>query len=243
MGNNTSTRKGDDDNHVVSNSGGGMHTNMMTRIKTKTPNGAFIRMLRDDIFKMRMANDDVFQKYEVVDVLGTGGMGIVTRVKIRDDYNINTTGHNHPVKEFFEHIPERIPIKAQAAPPFLVKKKSSNDDDKTDTTTKTTEQSSLFDRESPVYYALKSIKKGDCDTDKQLEGLRNEIEILSHLDHPNIARAYEVFENKHQIYMVLELCDGGDLYAKAPYSESESCSIVNQLLSAIKYMVRRLFGR
>jgi hypothetical protein len=37
--------------------------------------------------------------------------------------------------------------------------------------------------------------------------------------------------------MVLELCDGGDLYARGPYSEQVSCAIVGQLLSAIKYLV------
>jgi serine/threonine protein kinase len=46
-----------------------------------------------------------------------------------------------------------------------------------------------------------------------------------------------VFDNKRQIYIVLELCDGGDLYTRAPYSEKASASIVAKLLSAIKYMV------
>lgn len=56
-------------------------------------------------------------------------------------------------------------------------------------------------------------------------------------DHPNIVKALEVYDNKKQIYVVLELCDGGDLYTRAPYSEKASASIVGKLLSAIKYMV------
>lgn len=47
-----------------------------------------------------------------------------------------------------------------------------------------------------------------------------------------------MFETKHQMYMVLELCDGGDLHQRAPYSEKESASIAGKLLSALKYMVR-----
>ena len=40
------------------------------------------------------------------------------------------------------------------------------------------------------------------------------------------------------MYIVLELCDGGDLYTRSPYSESGSAAIIKKLLSAVKYMVR-----
>ena len=56
------------------------------------------------------------------------------------------------------------------------------------------------------------------------------------MDHKNIVKAYEVFFHRKQIYLVLELCDGGDLYSKAPYSEAQSHKIVKDLLSAIRYM-------
>lgn len=42
--------------------------------------------------------------------------------------------------------------------------------------------------------------------------LRYEIDILRFLDHPNILRLYEVYEDKHNIYLVTELCDGKELY-------------------------------
>lgn len=69
-----------------------------------------------------------------------------------------------------------------------------------------------------------------------IDELRNEIEILRNLDHPNIVKAYEVFDNSHQIYIIMELCSGGDLYAKKPYSEKEAAKIVGKLLSALKHM-------
>jgi serine/threonine protein kinase len=55
-------------------------------------------------------------------------------------------------------------------------------------------------------------------------------------DHPNIVKAHEVFSHKKQIYIILELCDGGDLYNRLPYTEKEGAGIVGKLLSAIKYM-------
>lgn len=56
------------------------------------------------------------------------------------------------------------------------------------------------------------------------------------MDHPNIVKAHEVYRHKREIYIILELCSGGDLYTGLPYSEKESAYISGKLLSAIKYM-------
>lgn len=47
---------------------------------------------------------------------------------------------------------------------------------------------------------------------------------------------HKVYTYKKNIYLVLELCEGGDLYAFSPYSEKDACRIVVQLTSAVKYM-------
>ena len=39
----------------------------------------------------------------------------------------------------------------------------------------------------------------------------NEIEILKNLDHPNILRVYECFEDSKFIYIITELIKGHDL--------------------------------
>ena len=56
-------------------------------------------------------------------------------------------------------------------------------------------------------------------------------------DHPHIVKPYEVYEYRKQIYLILELCDGGDLYTRTPYSERESARILKQVLLAVGYMV------
>lgn len=56
------------------------------------------------------------------------------------------------------------------------------------------------------------------------------------MDHPNIVKAHELYRYKKHLFLVLELCDGGDLYTRSPYSERESARHVASLLSAIKYM-------
>lgn len=42
--------------------------------------------------------------------------------------------------------------------------------------------------------------------------LKYEIDILKNLDHPNIVKLYEVFEDKNSIYLVTEICSGGELF-------------------------------
>lgn len=69
-----------------------------------------------------------------------------------------------------------------------------------------------------------------------MDELRNEISILQSLNHPNIVKAYEVYETSINIYLVLEHCSGGDLYSRVPYSEKDSAKIIGKLLSAIAYM-------
>jgi len=66
--------------------------------------------------------------------------------------------------------------------------------------------------------------------------MRNEIEILKSLDHPNIVKAYETFQRKKYICMVMELCTGCDLYARSPYTEHESALIVQKIVSAVVYL-------
>lgn len=42
-------------------------------------------------------------------------------------------------------------------------------------------------------------------------GLQNEIDILTHVDHPNIVKLYEVYEDDMSYSLVMELMTGGEV--------------------------------
>ena len=59
-----------------------------------------------------------------------------------------------------------------------------------------------------------------------IETLRNELDILRKLDHPNIIKLYGVYEDKKYIHIITNCCKGGDLVdaiiEKYGYSEEET---------------------
>ena len=52
--------------------------------------------------------------------------------------------------------------------------------------------------------AIKQIKKKKISTD-ELDMLRNEIEVLKVCKHPNVVQLYDVFEDRKNIFIVMEL--------------------------------------
>ncbi|CDW73027.1 protein kinase domain containing protein [Stylonychia lemnae] len=86
--------------------------------------------------------------------------------------------------------------------------------------------------------AMKIIKKESCD-EGYLKSLSNEINILRQLDHPNINKLYEIYQDKHHIYMITEFLGGGELFdilvKKRCLGESIAAKIIKQVLQAINY--------
>ena len=65
---------------------------------------------------------------------------------------------------------------------------------------------------NPIVRALKEISKEKMQNNEEssLE-LKNEIEILKNIDHPNIMKIFEFFEDDNNIYLINEFCGGGDV--------------------------------
>lgn len=65
---------------------------------------------------------------------------------------------------------------------------------------------------------------------------------MCQLDHPNIVRLEEVYESHAEIYLVQELCLGGELFDRLDeqpdyhYTEAECARLVKQMLCAVRYL-------
>jgi calcium-dependent protein kinase len=59
--------------------------------------------------------------------------------------------------------------------------------------------------------AVKIVEKSRMSQKEKIR-LKYEINILKNLVHPSIVRLYEVFEDKTNIFLVQELCDGRELF-------------------------------
>lgn len=57
--------------------------------------------------------------------------------------------------------------------------------------------------------ALKIIKKSKYTTISELKMIKNEINNMKAVDHPNIVKLFEFFEDDENIYILTELCTGG----------------------------------
>ena len=85
--------------------------------------------------------------------------------------------------------------------------------------------------------AMKEIKKSSANllSDGQI---KDEIEILKNLDHPDIVRIIESFNTKNSYILITEYCEGGELFdqVKNQLSETQIAVIFRQLLSGLAYL-------
>ena len=62
-----------------------------------------------------------------------------------------------------------------------------------------------------IIRAMKEISKEKmCLNEENSQEIRNEISVLKNLDHPNIMKIYEFYEDKENMYLITEFC-GGDV--------------------------------
>ena len=81
------------------------------------------------------------------------------------------------------------------------------------------------------------IKKQQIKDPKKFQ---QEISIMRELDHPNVIKLFEFFEDDRYVYLVMELCEGGELFdkivAKGKFTESMARYYFKQLMSALNYI-------
>ncbi|XP_067864019.1 aurora kinase C-like [Heptranchias perlo] len=95
------------------------------------------------------------------------------------------------------------------------------------------------DRETKFIVALKVLFKSQLEKEGVEHQLRREIEIQSHLKHPNILRLYNYFFDRTRIYLMLEYAPRGELYKELQkcgcFNEQRSATYILELADALQY--------
>ncbi|KAH1194557.1 CDPK-related kinase 1 [Glycine max] len=89
--------------------------------------------------------------------------------------------------------------------------------------------------------AVKVIPKSKMTTAIAIEDVRREVKILQALTgHKNLVQFYEAYEDNDNVYIVMELCKGGELLDKilsrgGKYSEEDARIVMIQILSVVAF--------
>jgi len=87
-------------------------------------------------------------------------------------------------------------------------------------------------------YACKCISKRKMVTKEDAEDVEREVAIMYHLQgHPNIVQLVAAYEDKHNVQLVMELCEGGELFdrivSKGHYTEKSAAAMFRNILKVI----------
>ena len=67
--------------------------------------------------------------------------------------------------------------------------------------------------------------------EEERESFKTEMATLKKLDHPNILKLYEVFEDSKKYFLVTEYCKGGELFeeivSKISFSERDAADFIS----------------
>ncbi|GJP50985.1 hypothetical protein CLOM_g10138 [Closterium sp. NIES-68] len=91
-------------------------------------------------------------------------------------------------------------------------------------------------------FACKTIHKSNIKRSKQVSDLRSEVLLLDLLkSHRGVVQLHEVFEDHKAVHVVMELCNGGDLFdfiqsaPKNRLTEPQAASVMRQLLGVLHH--------
>ena len=96
-------------------------------------------------------------------------------------------------------------------------------------------------------YAMKQIDLSKVGSDKERQLCKQEISLLSQLNHPNINKYYKSILQNDCLYIIMELMDNGDISGfinahkkfKKPVREEEVWNILLQCMNALSYIHKK----
>ncbi|NXO79613.1 DAPK3 kinase, partial [Sitta europaea] len=99
------------------------------------------------------------------------------------------------------------------------------------------------EKSTGVEYAAKFIKKRQSRASRRgvsREEIEREVTILQQILHANIVKLHDIYENKTDVVLILELVSGGELFdflaQKESLSEEEATRFIKQILDGVNYL-------
>ncbi|XP_055518697.1 death-associated protein kinase 2-like isoform X2 [Leucoraja erinacea] len=100
-----------------------------------------------------------------------------------------------------------------------------------------------YEKRARVEFAAKFIKKRQVRASRRgvrREEIEREVHILQQIQHPNVITLHDVYENKTDVVLILELVSGGELFdflaQKESLSEEEATAFIKQILDGVNYL-------
>jgi len=88
-----------------------------------------------------------------------------------------------------------------------------------------------------LYYAVKELSKS---RKKNIRTLKTEVLIMKQIEHPNIVRLHDTFQDYKNIFLVLEILEGRELFERITetkhFREDQVASIMQQVFEAVSYL-------
>lgn len=99
------------------------------------------------------------------------------------------------------------------------------------------------DKETKNKYACKSISKKKLRTAVDIEDVRREVEIMKRMPkHPNIVTLKDTYEDDRAVHIVMELCEGGELFdrivARGHYTERAAAQVLKTIVEVVQVKFR-----
>lgn len=92
------------------------------------------------------------------------------------------------------------------------------------------------DKDTKETVAIKRISREKI---RNYQRFLNEINALKTLDHPNVIKLFEIYEDDEYVYLVMEYLSGGELFEyivdQEYLDERQTANIFKQILHAILY--------
>ncbi|XP_034639055.1 death-associated protein kinase 2 isoform X3 [Trachemys scripta elegans] len=99
------------------------------------------------------------------------------------------------------------------------------------------------EKSTGVEYAAKFIKKRQSRASRRgvrREEIEREVNILQQILHANIIKLHDVYENRTDVVLILELVSGGELFdflaQKESLSEEEATRFIKEILDGVNYL-------